>query len=100
MEDKLYTLSKSTLKIATVLAFIVGFFFYLNRGLGNGDEWHFINDLKIINEKGWIFAIEKKISIPYMILVYPFSFIIPKIAVFRFVNILLLNFVFICSFNN
>ena len=57
--------------------------------MGNGDEWHFINDLKIINEKGWIFAIEKKISIPYMVLVYPFSFIIPKIAVFRFVNILL-----------
>lgn len=89
MYDKLYTLSKLVLKISTIIAFIVGFFFYINRGIGNGDEWHFINDLKIINEQGWIFAIEKKISIPYMLLVYPFAFILPQVVVFRFVNILL-----------
>jgi hypothetical protein len=89
MEEKIYKLSILCLKIATILSFIVGFFFYINRGIGGGDEWHFINDLKIINEQGWIFAIEKKISIPYMILVYPFSFILPQVAVYRFVNLLL-----------
>lgn len=89
MVEKLYSLSKLVLKISTIMAFIVGFFFYINRGIGNGDEWHFINDLDIINDEGWIFAIEKKISIPYMILVYPISFILPQVLVFRFVNILL-----------
>lgn len=89
MENKLYKISIKCLKISTVLAFIVGFCFYINRGIGAGDEYHFINDLKIIKEQGWIFAIEKKISIPYMILVYPFSFILPQVVVFRFVNIVL-----------
>lgn len=55
-----------------------------------GDEGLFVNDLVGIETNGWIAAIEKSISIPYMILAYPLSLFFQDYLALRFVNILLM----------
>ncbi|MDD7885170.1 hypothetical protein PQO00_04050 [Flavivirga sp. 57AJ16] len=56
--------------------------------IGRGDEQLFINDLNFIEKEGWIAAIKKNISIPYMLLAYPLTFIFKKYIALRFVSLL------------
>ncbi|MBC7606877.1 MAG: hypothetical protein H7199_07975 [Burkholderiales bacterium] len=70
--------------------FLVSFiyFFFFNAG-GGGDESLFVNDLLLIKSQGWIAAIEKSISIPYMLLAYPFSFFLEEYMALRLASLLL-----------
>ena len=52
-----------------------------------GDELLFIQDLVLIEQQGWIAAIEKGISIPYMVLCYPFTWLLKSAVALRLVNI-------------
>lgn len=86
-------LQKSFLGIVFLYA-IIALFYFLNRSPG-GDEVLFISDLELIKNKGWIRAIEKNISIPYMLLVYPISLILKNYVALRLVNLLLLVLLFV-----
>jgi hypothetical protein len=57
---------------------------------GGGDETLFFSDLIFIKTYGWIAAIEKSISIPYMMLVYPFSFFLKEYVALKITNVFLL----------
>jgi len=60
-----------------------------------GDEVLFISDLELIKKMGWIEAIRKNISIPYMILSYPFSIFLKNYLALRIANICVALFFFI-----
>lgn len=81
-------------QVFTIVAFVYFLFslyyFVFLSPAGSGDESLFINDLIFIKTKGWLLALEKSISIPYMILGYPFSFFFKEYLALRFVNIFLL----------
>lgn len=68
------------------------FFFFSTPG--GGDETLFINDLLLIKSQGWNVAIAKNISIPYMLLAYPISFLMKEYFALRLVNVLLTVFLF------
>jgi hypothetical protein len=71
----------------SVLAyFLMSVFYFLNKTPGSGDESLFISDLDLIKDKGWIYAIEKNISIPYMVLSYPISLFMENYLALRLVN--------------
>lgn len=78
-------------KISVLIYFIISFyyFFFLSEA-GGGDESLFVSDLIFIKTNGWISAIEKSISIPYMLLVYPFSFYLKEYVALRIANVFLL----------
>jgi hypothetical protein len=78
-------------KIVAFTYFLLSFyyFFFLSQA-GGGDESLFVNDLIFIKTDGWIAAIEKSISIPYMMLVYPFSFFLKEYMALRVANGLIL----------
>ncbi len=80
--------------ITVGLYFLVSIYFGLNRTAGSGDELLFIRDLSLIKESGWIVAIEKGISIPYMLLAYPFSLVMKSHIALRLVNVLILTSLF------
>jgi hypothetical protein len=91
-----YLYSKYNLKIELIFKvlvsvyFLFSFYYFFIIAEGGGDEILFFNDLIFIKTYGWIAAIEKSISIPYMILVYPFSFFLKGYVALRTANILLL----------
>jgi hypothetical protein len=78
-------------KIVAFTYFLISFyyFFYLSKG-GGGDESLFINDLIFIKTNGWFLAIEKNISIPYMLMGYPFSLFLTEYMALRTANVFLL----------
>lgn len=80
--------------ILAVVYFLISFVFFVTR-LPAGDEFIFMNDLDIVSKEGWIAGIEHRISIPYMILVYPFSFFMETIWALRIVNVLILIILFL-----
>lgn len=86
-------LQKSFLSVVFLYA-IMALFYFFNKSPG-GDEMLFISDLELIKNKGWIRAIEKNISIPYMLLVYPISLILKNYIALRLVNLLLLVLLFV-----
>ena len=65
---------KIAIGLLVVIYFLLTVYYSLNFYPGKGDELLFLTDLRFINNFGWIEAIKKGISIPYMVLVYPFSF--------------------------
>ncbi|MFC0605129.1 hypothetical protein [Winogradskyella pulchriflava] len=70
-----------TLLVITIIYALIGAYFMLNLSIGSGDEQLFISDLNFINKEGWIKAIEKGISLPHALIVYPLSKILePYIA--------------------
>ncbi len=86
------TLKKGLLllfKCLIVVSFLIGTFFLLTRPAAGGDESIFVNDLNWVKSEGWITAIATKVSIPYMLLAYPFSFFLPDFVALRLVNVLL-----------
>jgi hypothetical protein len=88
---KYSSLIKLVFKIAVLAYFFISFyyFFFLSQA-GSGDESLFVNDLLYIKTSGWIAAIEKSISIPFMMLVYPFSFFLKEYTALRAANVLIL----------
>lgn len=97
MLNNLDILTEKALKIFTVIAFLIGVTYLLSRPAA-GDDVMFIENLDLIKSKGWYEAITSKISIPYLILAYPFSFLFSNFFALRLVNVLLfllLTFYFI-----
>ena len=88
---KYSSLIETVFKITALTYFFVSFyyFFFLSEA-GGGDESLFVSDLIFIKTNGWISAIEKSISIPYMLLVYPFSFFLREYVALRIANVFLL----------
>ncbi len=75
--------------ILSVLFYVVFTTIYIiNIPEGRGDEQLFINDLNLINNKGWLIAIKKNISILYMLLAYPLTFVFKKYIALRLVSFL------------
>lgn len=74
----------------TVLGYLVlAFYYFLSKPVGGGDEALFLADLQLISSEGWIAAIKKGISIPYMLLTYPLSQLVEPYIALRGVNLLL-----------
>lgn len=76
-------------QIVIAISFIIGTYFLITRPASSGDESLFVNDLNLIKSQGWITAIATKVSIPYLLLAYPFSFFLPDFIALRLVNVLL-----------
>ena len=71
--------------------------------IGAGDENIFIKDLDFIDSFGWSRAIQKGISIPHAILVYPLTLIFQNFIALRLFNLILISiFVYYIykNFNN
>lgn len=79
-----------TFKVLVSVYFLFSFYYFFIIAEGGGDEILFFNDLIFIKTYGWIAAIEKSISIPYMILVYPFSFFLKGYVALKVTNVFLL----------
>ena len=80
--------------LTVIYAFLSAYYFLTLPG-GSVDEIVFLNDLNLIETKGWYAAISKNISIPYLGLVYPSSILIGKVIALRLVNgILMLMLLF------
>lgn len=83
---KLNKLTKSILLFTVIVNLVITIIYCFNLRIGGGDEILFLEDLKLIQEKGWIHSIEKGISIPYMALSYLFSFLFTNLLFFRIIN--------------
>ncbi|RKS13376.1 hypothetical protein [Flavobacterium sp. 120] len=79
-----------TFKVLVSAYFLLSFYYFFIIAEISGDETLFLNDLVFIKTNGWIAAIEKSISIPYMMLVYPFSFFLKEYLALKTANIFLL----------
>lgn len=86
--------------ITVIIYSLISFFYFILKSAGGGDESLFINDLELIKNDGWIVAIKKNISIPYMMLVYPFSFFMKNYIALRVVNSILLLVLFFYFYKN
>lgn len=75
--------------ILSVFYFIISFHYFFNLPAGKGDELLFLNDLKQINNEGWIEAIKENISIPFMLISYPLSKLFPSLIALRIANLIL-----------
>jgi hypothetical protein len=64
-------------------------FYYVNLPVG-GDEFLFVSDLQLIQNVGWYEAIAKNVSIPFMVLAYPFSLFMDDFVALKIVSLLLL----------
>lgn len=88
---KYSSLIEVVFKITALTYFFISFYyFFILSNAGGGDESLFVSDLIFIKANGWIAAIEKSISIPYMILVYPFSLFLKEYVALRVANVFLL----------
>lgn len=95
MFDKMVVKSEILLRYITIVYLFVGLYYFLDLPKSSGDESLFITDLQLIHNIGWYDAIVKNISIPYMLLVYPLSFMIEDFIALRMVNIILVLVLFL-----
>ncbi|WP_157663492.1 hypothetical protein [Gilvibacter sp. SZ-19] len=65
-------------------------FYFLSKPFGLGDESQFIADLQLLEEQGYYSAVAKGVSIPYMILSYPFNSILSTGLALRVTNLVML----------
>ncbi|MEM7186730.1 MAG: hypothetical protein AAF466_08740 [Bacteroidota bacterium] len=77
------------LRVAVLAYLLLSFYYFLGKPVGGGDEALFIADLELIRTSGWSAAIEKGISLPYMMLAYPLSLVFEPFVALRGINILL-----------
>lgn len=61
---------------------------------GKADECHFISAIDRVNENGWNDAVQYGLSIPYFLITYPLSFILPSYLALRLTNLILLGLFF------
>ncbi len=87
--DKLTLFLKRFFILGVVIYALLSILYIINIPEGRGDEQLFINDLVLIKTEGWLVAIEKSISIPYLLLAYPLSLIIKNYIALRLVNLFL-----------
>lgn len=76
-------------KVSVAAYLIMALYYFLSKQVGNGDEALFIADLQLIDTFGWTTAVQKGISIPYMLLSYPASLIAKPFIALRSINVLL-----------
>jgi hypothetical protein len=95
MFDKMVVKSEILLRYITIVYLFVGLYYFLDLPKSSGDESLFITDLQLIHNVGWYDAIVKNISIPYMLLVYPLSFMMEDFIALRMVNIILVLVLFL-----
>ncbi|MEM7086958.1 MAG: hypothetical protein AAF489_12290 [Bacteroidota bacterium] len=76
-------------RISTIVYLLLALYYFLSKQAGGGDEALFLSDLQLIASSGWSAAIQKGISIPYMILAYPISQWVEPYIALRLVNVLL-----------
>lgn len=74
--------------------FFFAAYFFLKMPGGYVDEILFVRDLELIRDQGWITAIKKNVSIPYMILVFPIMNFLGTVVALRVINILLVILLF------
>lgn len=79
----------SIFRISALAYLLLALYYFLSKQAGGGDEGLFLSDLQLIADSGWSAAIQKGISIPYMLLVYPLSQWIEPYLALRLVNVLL-----------
>lgn len=89
MDDKRLKYLIAVFRIIVLCYFVVALFYFMKKPPGLGDEALFISDLKFIKSEGWITAISKGVSIPYMLLVYPIAQFLEPYVALRGVNMLL-----------
>lgn len=70
-----------------VVYFFIAAYYFMNLQRSGGDESLFLLDLQLIKDVGWYEAVAKNISIPYMLLAYPLSFIIEDYMALRLLNV-------------
>lgn len=75
------------LRYCAIVYLFVALYYFMNLPKFSGDEPVFIADLHLIHDSGWYDALVKNISIPYMLLVYPFSFVMEDYIALRLVNV-------------
>mgnify|MGYP006943052474 FL=1 len=106
MENRIDTMaakSEMLLRYCAIVYLFVALYYFMILPKFSGDEPVFIADLHLIHDSGWYDALVKNISIPYMLLVYPFSFIMEDYIALRIVNVglvvlLLLYFYYVSKF--
>lgn len=94
MLDKINSIVLKILKPIIVLVFFIFIYYFSLAVEGAGDEFVFLNDLNFIHSNGWFAALAHKISPTYLLLAYPFSFIIKNYLALRLVNFILLGLLF------
>lgn len=72
-----------------ILYFFLTTYYFLRLPATGGDELLFLYDLDLIKDQGWVKAIEKNISIPFMLITYPLSKLLVPVVALRVTNILL-----------
>lgn len=75
---------------ATIIYALIGSYFMLSIPIGSGDEQLFISDLHLITKNGWIKSIEKGISLPHSLLVYPISKVLNTHLALRLTSLMFL----------
>jgi len=100
MEHKqLFRIIKNIFILAVAVYVVCGLFYFLQWEKGIGDEALFLSDIFYLKNNGWIAAIEKGISVPYMLVAYPFTFLFEDYIALRFTNILLFLLLLFYFFN-
>lgn len=98
MFEKIALNAEILFKCSSIVYLFFGLYYFLNLPIGGGDESLFLSDLQLIKNIGWQEAIEKNISIPYMLLTYPLSLIVDDFLALRIVNVGLLVLLFLYFF--
>jgi hypothetical protein len=93
--DKIAAKSETVFKYIAIVYLFVGLFYFLSLPKSSGDEGVFLADLHLIHSADWYEAIVKNISIPYMLLVYPLSFLLEDYFALRVANIGLVILLFL-----
>lgn len=75
-------------KYSVVAYLFVAAYYFISLPTG-GDEFLFVSDLQLVKNVGWQEAIVKNISIPYVLLAYPFSLVMEGFMALRMVNVVL-----------
>jgi hypothetical protein len=79
---------------SAILYLFVAAYYFMSLPTG-GDEFLFLSDLQLIKSVGWCDAIVQNVSIPYMLLAYPLSFIMEDYVALKLVNVILLLLLFL-----
>lgn len=98
MIDKFIEKTIVVFKWITILYLFVATFYFMGLPRGRGDESLFLSDLQLIKNIGWYESIVKNVSILYMLLAYPLSFIMEDFMALRMINIVLLILLFLYFF--
>lgn len=80
---------ETSFRISVAGYFLMALYYFLSKQVGGGDEALFLADLQFISTSGWTAAVQKGISIPYMLLTYPLSLVVEPYIALRGVNLVI-----------